>query len=258
MQKIYGRLVSSGGAVSFTALLLALWALAANFRLVSPVFLPRPLDAGRALVEGIQDGTLVAAMQITTGRMLQGWMLASLVGIAIGAVVGMFKVTRDFVQPTIEFLRPLPASAIIPVAVAFMGIGPEMALIVVVFGSVWPTLLSTIHGFSSIEPRLSEVARCLGFGRARFAWSIALPNAIPDIASGMRISLSNALSLSVVCEMLAAQGGLGTVILLAARSFQAADLFAGIALLGMLGFISSSALGLVEQKILRWRAVEAA
>ena len=81
--------------------------------------------------------------------------------------------------------------------------------------------------------------------------SVGLPNAVPDIVSGMRISLSNALSMAIVCEMIASQSGLGTVILRAARSFQSADLFAGIVLLGLCGFVSSLALKLVAGAILR-------
>ena len=93
--------------------------------------------------------------------------------------------------------------------------------------------------------------RCLRLGGWRFTLSIGLPHALPDIVSGMRISLSNALAMAIVCEMIASQSGLGTVILQAARSFQSPDLFAGIALLGLCGFVSSLALKLVASAILR-------
>jgi ABC-type nitrate/sulfonate/bicarbonate transport system permease component len=153
----------------------------------------------------------------------------------------------------LELMRPLPASAIVPVVIAFVGLSPAMVLIVVVFGSVWPVMLATVHGFASVEPRLHEVSRVLGLSRAAQLWKIGLPNALPDALAGMRVALTVALILAVVGEMLASQQGLGTAILLAARSFRSADLFAGVVLLGGIGLISNSLLSAVEHRALRWK-----
>ena len=116
------------------------------------------------------------------------------------------------------------------------------------------TLLATVQGFANVEPRLSEVSRLLQLSRAQFIWKIGLPNAVPDILTGMRLSLTVALILAVVGEILSAQRGLGLGLLLAARSFRAPDLFAGIVLLGLIGLVSSYLLLLAEQRIVRWRA----
>ncbi len=241
------------GSVGIVGLVIALWWLASVTGTVSRAFVPNPFDAWAALERGFQRGQLMDQTMGTVGRMLAGWLLAGVVGVALGAAIGLSASARAWLQPTLEFLRPLPASAIIPVAIALFGLSPTMALAVVAFGSLWPTLLGTIHGFAAVEPRLREVAACLEMSKPAFALKMGLPNAVPDIIAGMRLSMTVALILAVVCEMLASQTGLGTAILLAARSFQSADLFAGIALLGLIGLVSNAALGLIERRALVWQ-----
>ena len=155
--------------------------------------------------------------------------------------------------PTLEFIRPLPASALLPLAISIFGLNPGMVLFVVAFGAMWPVLLATVHGFAAVEPRLSEVARCLQMSRAAYIWKMGLPNAMPDILAGMRLALTIALIVAVVGEMIASQSGLGQAILLAARAFRASDLFAGIVLLGLIGFASNALLAFAEQRLLRWQ-----
>jgi len=123
----------------------------------------------------------------------------------------------------------------------------------VAFGAMWPVLLATIHGFATIEPRLREVAAGLQMPRTAFVWKVGLPSAMPDILAGMRLSMTVSLIVAVVGEMIASQAGLGQAILLAARAFRASDLFAGIALLGALGFASNALLALAEQRLLKWQ-----
>lgn len=230
-----------------------LWQWIADHRLISPVFLPGPDRAWAALVKGMVDGDLTGKLLATIRRMIYGWLLASLVGIALGAAIGTSKVLREYLAPMFEFLRPLPASAIIPVAIALLGLSDPMALAVIAFGSLWPVLLATIHGFSAVEPRLYEVGRALRLSRSAVIFKIALPSASPDIIAGMRLGLTVALILSVVCEMLAGRDGLGNWILLSARAFRAPDLYAGVILLGVLGYVSSLAIAAVEYRLLIWR-----
>jgi ABC-type nitrate/sulfonate/bicarbonate transport system permease component len=128
-----------------------------------------------------------------------------------------------------------------------------MVLAVIAFGALWPMLLATVHGFAAVEPRLYQVSRALGLSRASIIWKIALPSAMPDILAGMRIGLTIALILAVVGEMLASRPGLGQALLLAARSFQSADLYAGVVLLGLIGYGSSVLLSAAESRLLRWR-----
>jgi ABC-type nitrate/sulfonate/bicarbonate transport system permease component len=105
-----------------------------------------------------------------------------------------------------------------------------------------------------VEPRLLEVADTLELGRFDRLIKIAIPNAVPDILSGMRVSLAFALILSVVAEMLSSAEGLGNNVLLASRSFRTSDLYAGIMVLGVVGALTTAALGVLERRLLRWRA----
>lgn len=235
--------------------LIALWQAVADARLISPAFLPGPDRAWSALVEGMWRGDLLQKLLSTVERMIYGWVLASVVGVALGAAIGISPAARAYLMPTFEMIRPLPASAVIPVAISFFGLSDAMVLAVIAFGALWPMVLSTAHGFTAVEPRLYEVGRALALSRWDVVHKIALPNALPDILAGMRISLTIALILAVVGEMLTSSDGLGQWILFAGRSFRAADLFAGVVLLGAIGLVSATLLGVAERYLLRWRLV---
>ena len=243
-----------GGSLLVAAGFVASWQFVADHRLVSPVFLPGPDRAWGALIRGLGGGALTANFLATVRRMILGWIIASAIGVVIGAGIGTSPGLRTYLGPLLEFLRPLPASAVIPVAIAVLGLSDGMVLAVVAFGSLWPVLLATVHGFATVEPRLYEVARALQLSRLATVSRIALPSASPDILAGMRLGLTVALILSVVCEMLAARQGLGNWILLASRSFRAADLYAGVILLGALGYASSVLVTRIERRVLGWRA----
>jgi ABC-type nitrate/sulfonate/bicarbonate transport system permease component len=235
------------------ALVIVVWHLVTTGGMVSKAFLSSPGATFDALQRGIATGELAGQTKATVLRMINGWLLASIVAIALGSLIGISQSARDFLRPMLAFLRSLPASAIIPVAISLVGLGPSMVLGVVVFGSVWPTLLATVQGFATVEQRLRDVAQVLHLSKSAFIWKIGLPNAVPDIVAGMRLSLTVALILSVIGEMLSGQEGLGTAILLAARAFRAPELYAGIAMLGLIGLVSSYGLLLVERRIVRWR-----
>jgi sulfonate transport system permease protein len=234
--------------------LIGLWGLVAAYKLVSPVFLPTPARAWTALWTGLLHKDLGEKLVGTVGHMLGGWLVASLAGVALGALIGSSKAAREYIGPTLEFLRPLPASAVIPVAIAIFGLSTRMALGVIGFGAIWPMLLSTIHGFAAVEPRLSEVSKALGLSRASQIWKISLPSAAPDILAGLRLGLTVALILAVVCEMIGGLDGLGQSVLLAARAYRSADIFAGVILLGAIGVVGNAALSVIEARALRWRA----
>lgn len=239
-------------AVSLLLAVVALWALASGQGWVSKVFLPTPWATWASLREGLAAELSGFALG-TVERMVLGWLLASVLGVALGVVIGLSAQVRTWVQPTLEFIRPLPASAVIPLAISLFGLSPTMVMSVVAFGAMWPVLLATVHGLGHIEPRLQEVAAGLQLTRWQVARKIGLPAAMPDILAGMRLSMTVSLIVSVVGEMIASQAGLGQAILLAARSFRASELFAGIALLGLIGFASNALLALAEHRLLRWQ-----
>jgi ABC-type nitrate/sulfonate/bicarbonate transport system permease component len=241
------------GSLLVLAAFIALWWLASHQQWVSKVFLPTPEATAASLAEGLQTGALLEQSWHTLRRMLEGWLLACFAGMLLGALIGTSAAARAWLQPMLEFIRPLPASAIMPLAISIFGLGPNMVLFVVAFGAMWPVLLATVHGFATVEPRLREVAGALQLPRRDFIWKIGFPSAMPDILAGMRLSMTVSLIVAVVGEMIASQTGLGQAILLAARSFRASELFAGIALLGLIGFGANALLAGAEKRLLRWQ-----
>jgi ABC-type nitrate/sulfonate/bicarbonate transport system permease component len=253
---IRGRsIVLKIGAVIFAAVVIYLWQLCADARLISPVFFPSPTRTFAALVAMEERGDLWKPMAATALRMFYGWVLASLAGVLLGATIARSGPARAYLEPLLEFLRPLPASAIIPPAILFLGLTSKMAVTVIAFGALWPVLLGAYHGFRSVEPTLAEVAAAMRMKAAAFIWKVALPSALPDIFAGVRVSLAIALILAVVTEMQAAQSGLGFNILMAQRSFRSPELYAGIIVLGLLGFFTNWALQMTERRLLRWRTL---
>jgi sulfonate transport system permease protein len=241
------------GAAAFAAGILLLWQLASDQKIISPVFFPSPSRTLGELWRQVSEGQIWRPMGATTLRMFYGWVLASLLGVVVGALVGSSRTAREFLNPMLEFMRPLPASAIIPPAILFLGLSNEMSTAVIAFGAIWPVLLSSVHGFSSIEPQLLDVSAALRLTRAQLFAKVAIPGAMPDIISGARVSLAIALILAVVTEMQASQPGLGQNILLAQRSYRSPELYAGVVTLGLLGFLINQGLIVLERRLLRWR-----
>ena len=239
--------------VAIAALLVGVWDLICRFGAISPVFLPSPEQVWKSFSLGVSNGTLVNQGLATVSRMLVGWSIAVVLGIAIGVPLGLSKSARQYVEPLLELLRPLPASALVPIAISLLGLSDAMVLAVIVFGSLWPMLLNTIHGVSTIEPRLMEVSRVFGLSRLKFVSSIAIPNAIPGVLAGMKLSLSISLILTVIGEMLSSRPGLGQSILMASRNFRTADLFAGLVCLGLIGYVTATILAAIEKRVLVYR-----
>lgn len=241
------------GSLLVSAALVGVWQLIADFGGIPPVFLPGPDRSWAALTYGMADGELLHLTGATVERLFYGWLLASLAGIAVGALIGSSRLASEYIAPSLELIRPVPVSAYVPIVIAFVGLTGDMVLVVIIIGSVWPVLLATVHGVSAVEPRLLELGHCLRMGRLETLWKISLPNAQPDILAGMRIGLTVALILAVVGEILTSEDGLGYYVLISARAFRSDEMFASIILLGVIGFFSNAGLQVVEYRLLRWR-----
>ena len=142
--------------------LLALWALVAAGQWISPVFLPGPLAALQSLAQGFVHGDWTQLTLATVERMAWGWLLACAIGVLLGALIGISPLLRAWLQPMLELLRPLPASALVPAAMALFGLTPAMVLAVIGFGSLWPVLLATAHGFATSSHGCWRSAACCG------------------------------------------------------------------------------------------------
>jgi sulfonate transport system permease protein len=244
--------IAIGSALLLLAIL-ALWQLVSDQRLISPVFFPPPSRVAVALYNQAVSGSLWFPLLMTSLRMLSGWLLAVFIGLSLGALIGLSRQSSDYLEPSLEFLRTLPASAVLPIFIMLMGLTDLMVISVIAFGSLWPVLLGSLHGFRSTEPRLLEVSRTLELDKKAVLTKITLPHATPDILAVARISIGFALILAVVAEMLSSLPGLGNNVLLASRSFRSADLYAGIIVLGILGATSTGIINALERRLLRWR-----
>ncbi len=185
-------------------------------------------------------------------RMLLGYALAAIAGIAGGVLIGSSRRARDASAPLIEFLRAIPPPALIPFAILTFGIGPQFKVFVIAIGCIWPILLNTVDGVRGIDQSLLETARAYALSRAERLWAVVLPAASPQIFAGLRTALALALILMVISEMEASTNGIGFFVLQSQRSFAIPDMWSGILLLGGLGFGFNIGFVELERRILRW------
>ena len=241
-------------AIAFTLLVIALWQAAVETGVANRLFVAAPANAFGVMVERAEAGSLWTTVGATAQRLAAGWVVAVAVAVLLGAAIGNSQVAHELLSPTLEFFRPLPASAVIPVAILFLGLTTTMSTFVIAFGSLWPVLLAAIHGYANVPRELREVAATLEMSRLRYILVIATPSASVDIIAGLRISLALALILTVVTEMQASLPGLGYEIFMAQRTFRTADLYAGLMTLGLFGYLINQALLLAERRLMRWKA----
>ena len=179
--------------------------------------------------------------------------LAAIIAIPLGLLMGTIPLVYRLLEPITEFIRPIPSSAYIPVAILFLGIGNEMKVFVIFLACMFPILLNTYGGVRAVDPVLIDTGRTFGLSRPKALWQIILPAALPNILTGMRISLGIALIVAVVAEMITGNSGIGYFILDMQRIFRVPEMFAGIFTLGLLGFLINFIFLRVEGHFLRWR-----
>jgi ABC-type nitrate/sulfonate/bicarbonate transport system permease component len=185
-------------------------------------------------------------------RMFLGYGAAVLVGVAAGTLLGGSRTLRRATAPVVEFLRSIPPPALIPFAIVVIGIGDDMKVFIIAFVCLWPILLNTIDGINGIDPTLKDTARVYGISGRDKLLRMTLPAASPQIFAGMRLSLSLALILMVISEMVASTNGIGFFVLQSQRSFAIPEMWSGILLLGILGYVFNLAFMIVERRVLAW------
>lgn len=185
-------------------------------------------------------------------RLLGGFLLAVLLGVGLGVLIGSSRRLRAFCEPVLEFLRAIPPPVLVPVLMLFAGIGDTMKVLVIVSGCLWPILLNTVEGVRAVDEVLVETARCYGVRGPARLWHLVLRSASPQIVTGMRQGLSVGIILMVISEMFAASNGLGFTIIQFQRTFAVTEMWTGILLLGVLGFLLALLMRLFEQRVLKW------
>ena len=218
------------------AVLAALWEIAGRGGWVHHLFFPPLSKILGALWAAVVSGEILRQVGVSLWRGAIGYAVASLVAIALGVLMGYWRRAYDAGEIVIEFLRAVPAPAIVPVAIVFFGIGDGMKVFVIFMACSFPILVNTIDGVRGVDPVLIRTARTFGYSGAPILWKVVLPAASPFIMTGLRIALAIALILVVVSEMVGATSGIGYFILAAQRTFQVPRMYAGMLVLALLGY----------------------
>ncbi|HVV08013.1 ABC transporter permease [Amycolatopsis sp.] len=185
-------------------------------------------------------------------RLLAGFAISAVAGVALGIALGLTDALRRGAEPVLEFLRAIPPTVLVPVIAIVAGIGDGSKILVIVSGCVWPVLLNTVEGVRAADEVMVDTCRSFGITRAARLRHMVLPAASPQIAAGLRQSLSIGLILMVIGEMFAATNGLGFSIVQFQRSFAIPQMWSGIILLGIIGFVLSALFTVVEKRALGW------
>jgi ABC-type nitrate/sulfonate/bicarbonate transport system permease component len=185
-------------------------------------------------------------------RLLAGFSLAGVLGIALGVLIGSSPGLRAFSEPVLEFFRAIPPPVLVPVLILFAGIDSTMKVAVIISGCIWPILLNTVEGVRAVDPVLADTCRSYGIRGGTRVRTLVLRSASPQIMAGLRQALSIAIILMVISEMFAASSGLGFTIVQFQRGFAIPEMWTGIVLLGLLGFGLAMVFGVVERRVLSW------
>jgi ABC-type nitrate/sulfonate/bicarbonate transport system permease component len=185
-------------------------------------------------------------------RMGLGYAIAVVVAIGAGLLLGLSPRARRAAAPIVEFLRAIPPPALLPFAILVIGVGTSMKVFIIAFVCIWPILLNTVDGVVGVDPTLRDTTRVYGISARDRMWRVMLPAAAPQIFAGMRTSLSLALILMVISEMVASTNGIGYFVLQSQRTFAIPEMWSGILLLGILGYVLNGAFVLIERRVLRW------
>lgn len=216
-----------------------------------------PSSTLRALYHRLADGTLSGEIGLTLHAYLEGLALAILIGVTAGVLIGNSRTLLDASSVLIEFLRPIPAVALIPLAIVFFGtFGIAAHRFVVVFAAVWPILINTIYGVRGTDRMLHDVARTSGVGRAGRLFRVTLPAALPSIATGVRVSATLALLVCVTAEYLTAAGGIGAYMQDQHAALNTPELYAAVVLVSFLGYLVNAGLRAVERRTIFWAGEE--
>jgi len=245
----FGWLALEVGATAAIVALLWAYTVANESYAVAP--LPDVLDAFRRTWLFAHVGSDVVPSLV---RMTLGYAAAIAIGVGGGFLLGSSAVVSALASPVVGFLRSIPAAALLPPAIVLFGIGGTTKVAVIAFVCCWPIMLNTADGVRELDATMLATARVYGIRGLRRLRLVVLPAVAPRIFAGMRTSLSIAILLLVTSEMIASTNGIGYFVFQAQQQFAVGDMWAGVLLLGLLGFGLNLLFGAVERRVLHWNA----
>jgi ABC-type nitrate/sulfonate/bicarbonate transport system permease component len=234
------------------AAVLALLELSSRAGILNPAYFPPVSECFRKLA----DLATERAFWHSVADTLRGWAIglgiAAAVAIPLGIVIGSSMLLYRSTRAVVEFLRPIPSVALIPLAVLVYGTGLESKVFLVTYASFWPLFIQTMYGVQDVDPVALDTARSFGFGRSQQLARVTLPSSVPYVATGFRISSATALILAVTAELVIGSPGLGRDITVARSSGAVALTYALIIATGLIGWALNIAFTRGERRVLHW------
>lgn len=258
--KVYGA-PGDGKSVHIsliTALaLMILWTLVTELGLVKPLFLPSPVAVWHKFViattEGVSNSTLAEHTLASLGRVLGAFFFALITAVPVGILMGVNRVVRGLFDPIIEFYRPLPPLAYLPLIIIWLGIGEFPKVFLIYLAIFAPMAIAARAGVRSVSIEQIHAAYAMGATRAQVIVEVILKAALPEIFTGMRIGIGVGWTTLVAAEMVAAHRGLGFMVLNAAEFLASDTVIMGIVVIGAFAFAFDLMLRYLEKVLIPWK-----
>ena len=233
--------------------LLAIWELICQSGVVSSLFLPAPTAIISALLQMIADGEIGVSLAASLYRILAGFFIGSLVGLTVGLVTGTSALMDKIGTPIVNAIYPIPKIALLPLFILWLGIGELSKVTIIALGVFFPVAMNTYSGVKNVDTLLLKVAASFNASWWMTMKSVVLPNALPMIFAGLRLAAGTSLLLLVAAEMIAAQVGIGALILHYGDLMITDRLMAGVIVLSLLGLVFNLILQFLERKAIPWK-----
>jgi ABC-type nitrate/sulfonate/bicarbonate transport system permease component len=234
-------------------LVLAAWETCARREWIQTALLPAPSEILRTMAQLLVNGELVRDTATSIGRVLVGFSLAATLATALGFLTGSSRLARDIAAPLLEVLRPIPPVAFVPISVLWFGIGNGPAFFLVCLGAFFPIYTNCLAGVLAVNPAHREAALSLGASRWLCLTDVVLPSALPYLIAGLKTGLGTAWFCVIVAELVGAQSGLGYMIQLNRLTLQSEKVFAGMVMIGVVGFSMNRLMVAVHRRAVPWK-----
>lgn len=211
--------------------------------------IPPPSRLAETFVQLVTSGKLAQGLLISFQRVLIGFLIASVVGIVLGFLMGLFTPVNKMLSSLVNILRPIPVIALIPIFIIILGIGEPANISIIIIGALWPVLLNTLAGVLSVDRKLLEVAYVYRISRRKIIFRIVLPSALYHILTGLRLGIGGAWVSVVAAEMIGATSGIGYMIMFAKSLAQAANMYVLVLVIGVIGFLIDRVLLIFQNHI---------
>jgi taurine transport system permease protein len=240
-----------------TIVLIALWFVVTEAGLVKPLFLPSPMAVWNkfmvAMTEGVSNSTLIEHTVASLGRVLGAFVLALMTAVPIGILMGVNRFVRGLFDPIIEFYRPLPPLAYLPLIIIWLGIGEFPKVFLIYLAIFAPMAIAARAGVRSVSTEQIHAAYAMGATRGQVISQVILKAAMPEIFTGMRIGIGVGWTTLVAAEMVAANRGLGFMVLNAAENLESDTVIMGIFIIGLFAFAFDLLIRYLDKVMIPWK-----